>query len=177
MSVWYNSGVYQQISWPWGHRLPQAQSSHKSSLSEPFTSSIFTVVECRTQVHRAQIVHLLGRTNIHRNEQYCFVESNATGFTMRRVNFAAQTHRWQMISSRAEDEMQDFSQQNKQTKTKLRPTKHLCDYKRARRLNVVFPNKNFFSIGSRWEQTRVNDAQSVCCASTLCYSCTADPSS
>lgn len=52
VSVWYNSDVYQQISRPWGHRLPQAQSSHKSSLSEPFISSKFTILECRTQVHR-----------------------------------------------------------------------------------------------------------------------------
>lgn len=46
VSAWHNSDVYQQISRPWGHRLPQAQSSHKSSLSEPFTSSKFTILEC-----------------------------------------------------------------------------------------------------------------------------------
>lgn len=58
--------------------------------------------------------------------------------------------------------------------------KQLCSYRRVRNLNVIFlifPANKFYSISSRWEETRVNDAQNVCCASTLCCPCTTDPSS
>lgn len=42
--------------------------------------------------------------------------------------------------------------------------------------STIFPCNNY-SISSRWEETRVNDARNMCSAAMLCCSCTTDPSS
>lgn len=92
-----------------------------------------------------------------------------------------------LISSQMEDEMQDFPivqqtvgsavfycliasnssklllQAGEQKDNQGNTFKHL-------------PRYNSYSISSRWEATRVNDAQNMCSAAMLCCSCTTDPS-
>lgn len=88
-----------------------------------------------------------------------------------------------LISSQSEDEMQDFPIVLQMVGWAAINT---CCYRRvSRRITRVrhlivilrFFRSNNYSISSRWEKTRVNDAQNMCSAAMHCCSCMTDPSS